>query len=70
MSVLNTEVHILCQIYHNINFDLVPTCSFTTLTVIVEDVNDNIPVFSMSSYEFGKIAFLLSKELIHLSLFV
>ena len=35
-------------------FNLVPTCAFTTLTVNVEDVNDNKPVFSSLSYEFGK----------------
>ena len=35
-------------------FNLVPTCAFTMLTVNVEDVNDNKPVFNSSSYEFGK----------------
>lgn len=43
---------------HVLYFDLVSTCSFTTLTVNVEDVNDNTPIFDMPSYEFGKATYL------------
>ena len=33
---------------------LVSTCTSTTLTINLQDENDNSPVFVMPSYEFGK----------------
>ena len=33
---------------------LVPTCTGTTLTVDVRDLNDNSPNFTQTVYEFGK----------------
>ena len=36
-----------------LSLTLDPTCTSALLTVTVQDVNDNSPVFSQQTYEFG-----------------